>query len=248
MVYPSNLESEYEAAVEKMIELIDKEYLQALKKLKPDTFEQRINQSIFSKARKMLADIRKRIDKKRIVRAMEKTIKNVMKDIDRIVSKNVRSLFRQAKQEIPETVLTRESVEAEAAVRDNVALIGAIKNKHSENLEKVITKSLIGGFDPKIIEEEIEAQSKRGKAYATFVARDQISKAAGSINRERQRSSGIPGYRWVATKDPPRVRPSHLAQDGHFYQWDKPPLVGGKRLHPGEDFQCRCVAVASFGE
>lgn len=246
MTYPSNLESEYEANMASLIDLINKEYLAALKEFGPDTFQQRINQSIFSKARDFFVGIRKRINESRAIKRMQKTVENVMKDIDRLVKKNVRAMFRKAEQPIPETVLSRESVEAEAAIKDNVALIEAIKNKHSENLEEAVTKSLIGGFDPKVIEEEVEAQSKRGKAYATFVARDQISKAAGNINRERQRQSGIPGYIWATTKDE-RLRATHAVHDGIFYEWDKPPLVGDRRLHPGEDFQCRCVAIPSFG-
>jgi uncharacterized protein with gpF-like domain len=29
---------------------------------------------------------------------------------------------------------------------------------------------------------------------------------------------------------------------GTTHRWSAPPLVGGRRLHPGEDFNCRCWA------
>jgi len=46
-------------------------------------------------------------------------------------------------------------------------------------------------------------------------------------------------YIWRTRKDG-KVRPSHAANDGEIVAWDNPPATG----HPGEDYGCRCRAVA----
>ncbi len=50
-------------------------------------------------------------------------------------------------------------------------------------------------------------------------------------------------YIWRTAGDD-KVRPSHAANEGKIIAWDKPPDTG----HPGEDFNCRCKAVAYVPE
>ena len=72
-----------------------------------------------------------------------------------------------------------------------------------------------------------------------------MGKTFASINAEKSQRAGFPGYIWNATNDD-RTRPDHLLQDGKFFRWDSPPKLNNGALHPGEDFQCRCVAEPSF--
>jgi hypothetical protein len=48
----------------------------------------------------------------------------------------------------------------------------------------------------------------------------------------------LPRYVWLTSGDE-KVRPSHAANDGKIFYWSDPPSTG----HPGEDINCRCVAV-----
>lgn len=54
---------------------------------------------------------------------------------------------------------------------------------------------------------------------------------------------GIDDYYWVTARDD-RVRPGHARLDGTRQRWDSPPDVGGgRRLHAGQDYRCRCRAA-----
>ena len=44
-------------------------------------------------------------------------------------------------------------------------------------------------------------------------------------------------YIW-RTRDDQKVRPSHAANDGRIFAWERPPPTG----NPGDDFGCRCIA------
>lgn len=63
-----------------------------------------------------------------------------------------------------------------------------------------------------------------------------------------QRDAGVSEYYWLAQHDS-ATRPEHLALDnGEAYSWDDPPLSAedsdnGEDNHPGEDYNCRCVAA-----
>jgi SPP1 gp7 family putative phage head morphogenesis protein len=46
-------------------------------------------------------------------------------------------------------------------------------------------------------------------------------------------------YVWRTRRDE-RVRRSHRMNDGRVFSWADPPATG----HPGEDYNCRCEAVA----
>jgi SPP1 gp7 family putative phage head morphogenesis protein len=96
--------------------------------------------------------------------------------------------------------------------------------------------------------EEFKRQYERGilkrrvsnaDARARLIARDQISKYNGQLNQTRQTALGITKYRWVTVGDD-RVRESHRSKNGKIFSWDSPPSDTG---HPGDDYQCRCVAA-----
>ena len=80
------------------------------------------------------------------------------------------------------------------------------------------------------------------------MARDQIAKLNSNIAQQQQRDAGVEEYIWSDSGDG-RVRPSHKKLNGKRFRWDDPPVVDektGRRCHPGEDYECRCVALAVF--
>ena len=72
-----------------------------------------------------------------------------------------------------------------------------------------------------------------------LLSRDQTTKLNASLTKLRQESAGITEYIWQTAGDE-RVRPTHKANDGKKFNWDKPPAKTG---HPGTDINCRCVAI-----
>jgi SPP1 gp7 family putative phage head morphogenesis protein len=82
------------------------------------------------------------------------------------------------------------------------------------------------------------------RSKAEFWARDQVTKLYGQLTRSRLQDAEAPGYIWVTQADS-RVRESHQPLHGQFYTWAQVSDIG---LFPGEDFQCRCDMIVSFGD
>lgn len=95
---------------------------------------------------------------------------------------------------------------------------------------------------------EIEKLYSINERHARLIARDQIAKLNSAITRKQQEDAGITEYVWYTAGDS-RVRDSHAALHNKRFKWTNPPIVDsktGRRCNPGEDFQCRCVALAVF--
>ncbi len=137
-----------------------------------------------------------------------------------------------------------------AFVNNNVLLM---KNA-SEDMIKGITQAVLtgakSGVRPAEIQKQIQKQFNVTKSRARLIARDQVSKLYGQINRQRQADIGVVRYQW-GDSDDSRVRHSHALNDNKIMQWknNNVELSGGKWVTragykgvPGEDYQCRCVA------
>ena len=93
---------------------------------------------------------------------------------------------------------------------------------------------------------EIQDAYHRTKRHARLLARDQTAKLNGQLTEAQQRDAGVNEYVWSTCGDS-RVRDSHRRLHGKRFSWDNPPEVTpGRRLHPGQDYQCRCVALPVF--
>ena len=139
-----------------------------------------------------------------------------------------------------------------AFVDDNVALM---KNL-SEDTAKKISQNVIGGARSGIraseIAKNIKNDFKVSKTRARLIARDQVSKLYGQLNMHRQSDAGISRYIW-STSDDDRVRKTHGENDDKIMQWKNSNVelsngrwvtrTGYKGI-PGQDIQCRCVALA----
>ena len=75
--------------------------------------------------------------------------------------------------------------------------------------------------------------------HAALIARDQISKLNGQLNKARQEAAGIESFVWE-TRGDSRVRPAHAALQGRTFKW----ADGANGLIPGQPINCRCWARA----
>lgn len=126
----------------------------------------------------------------------------------------------------------------QAATKANVSLIKSIPEQYFDKLETVVTKNVDAGMRFEDLAKEIQRIGDVTESRAKLIARDQTSKMNGAMSQIRQMSIGIERYTWSTSGDE-RVREEHAANDGKIFDWNDPPATG----HPGEDIQCRCVAL-----
>lgn len=128
-----------------------------------------------------------------------------------------------------------------AATKANIDLITSIPEQYFEKLEALVSDRMEKGLRFEDLAKEIEHVADVTESRAKLIARDQTSKMNGAFNQARQSSLGIDRYVWQTSGDE-RVREEHQANDGQVFNWNDPPPTG----HPGEDINCRCVAVPYF--
>jgi SPP1 gp7 family putative phage head morphogenesis protein len=85
---------------------------------------------------------------------------------------------------------------------------------------------------------------------ATFLARQENNLAVAKYRQTRFQDAGVDKYEWRAVHGSPAhpTRPAHKALSGKIFQWDKPPVTTEpgqpqRRNNPGEDYNCRCIAI-----
>lgn len=131
----------------------------------------------------------------------------------------------------------------ERSMADSVGLI-----KDTVGTLKAETLTIIGdpanvGLRVEDVADLIQERTGVSESRAERIARDQTLKTNGSLTANRQQTAGVTSYVWSTSLDD-RVRPDHAALEGKTIAWDDPPDVG----HPGEDIECRCVAIPVIDE
>ena len=133
-------------------------------------------------------------------------------------------------------------------IDSNVDLIKTIPNDSLSKMRELVLEGYRNGKPTTKIVKEIQEVYGMTRRHAQLIARDQIAKLNGQIARLQQEDAGVSEYIWSTSGDS-RVRQGHKALDGKRFKWSDPPIVDaktGRRCHPGEDYQCRCVALAVF--
>lgn len=128
-----------------------------------------------------------------------------------------------------------------AFVVQNVQLIESIPDQYLNQVTSAIGTALRQGTRVEDLIDIISDRYDVSDSRAELIARDQIGKFNGQLNRARQKDLGVEKYTWNDSEDA-RVRPEHHLLNGTEHSWDDPPEPG----HPGEDYQCRCWAAPSL--
>ena len=130
----------------------------------------------------------------------------------------------------------------------NVDLIKSIPADSLSEMRGIVESGFKAGKSTTDILREIQSTYGVGKRKAAFLARDQMAKLNADLTRAQQTDAGVSEYIWSSSGDG-RVRDRHRFLDGKTFKWSDPPVVDvktGRRAHPGEDYQCRCVALPKF--
>lgn len=131
--------------------------------------------------------------------------------------------------------------EVKAFTKANVSYITSIPQQYFEKVQQSIIRNVQAGKLTDQIADDIKGIYNVTENRAALIARDQTSKFNGDLTRLRQANIGITRYVWSTSLDE-RVREEHAALEGQIFSWNDPPEVG----NPGEDINCRCVALPVF--
>lgn len=165
----------------------------------------------------------------------------------RVAEHTKRELDKQIKTVVGIDILQDESWLAsfvDGFVAQNAKLITTIPERYFADIEAIVRDAALSGRRHEDLANEFEERFDVSESRAALLARDQVSKLNGDITQVRQVRLGIKKFVWSTSMDE-RVRPSHKAKEGKTYDWSKPPSDTGK---PGDDYQCRCVALPDFSD
>lgn len=125
-------------------------------------------------------------------------------------------------------------------MRRNVELIRTIPPRLHDGLYRDILRTQRETtFNKQALREVLNRQYGSAGYNLRRLTRDQTNKTIGQLSKIRQERVGITQYEWQTSQDE-RVRDSHNANSGQVFDWSSPPADTG---HPGDDIQCRCVAL-----
>lgn len=133
--------------------------------------------------------------------------------------------------------------------RANVAKIRSLAGEQLDEMREILSDAELGAWRVEDLRKTIKERFGVTRSKADLLARDQVLKLNAAITQTRQRQAGVTSYVWSSSTDE-RVREEHRELDGTVQRWDDPPVTNpaGDRNHPGEDYQCRCVAIPILPE
>lgn len=131
-------------------------------------------------------------------------------------------------------------------VHENVLLISTIPEDTLEKMKDIVYDGFAKGKTTTRMVKEIQRVYGISRRRAELIARDQTAKLNGQIQKAQQQDAGITEYIWSTTGDK-RVRKSHQELNGKKFSWsDAPVNSDGRKCHPGQDYQCRCIGRPVF--
>lgn len=122
-------------------------------------------------------------------------------------------------------------------IAENVRLIKTVPSEYFGSIERLVAAGVNTGRRHEQIAKQIADRYGVAQRRAALIARDQVGKFYGQVQRARQKELGIQRYRWRTSNDE-RVRPEHVEREGKVFEWTDPPADG----HPGYPINCRCTA------
>lgn len=125
----------------------------------------------------------------------------------------------------------------------NIRLVEDALRDYAQDVRDVFDDSENFDLAPAELKSLLVDRGNVSASRAELIARDQTLKLNAKINETHQTSAGVTSYVWSTSGDE-RVREEHAALAGETFNWSSPPEPG----HPGEDYQCRCVALPVMPE
>ncbi|QLJ65565.1 hypothetical protein HP437_22345 [Serratia marcescens] len=142
------------------------------------------------------------------------------------------------------------------AIAENVALIKSIHTDFINDVGGVVLSNLAKGGRHENLVSLIRERGRVTQSRARLIARDQTAKLNSALTQVRSEALGVDLYEWGGAGDE-RERDSHFVLNGMTCKYSDPTVYsddGGKTWKkrsgigafegkPGDDYQCRCVAL-----
>jgi SPP1 gp7 family putative phage head morphogenesis protein len=245
--YPLGVEKSYTRELTKIAKKVNKAITQAimpdLKKirdnaqrelgLKKDAYENELD-DVFKTAR---AAVVENLDDNTLKRIAEKHGLDTS-------DKNLDNLRNQFKSVAGVDIIGSEpflGAKVRAFVAENTRLIKGMADDALKRVEGAVYRGVTRGESLKTITDNVQKATNSTVSKAKLIARDQVSSLNSELTKIRQKENGLKKYIWSTSLDE-RVRDDHERNEGQIFSWDNPPSTG----HPGEEIQCRCVALPVF--
>lgn len=264
--YPDSIEREYYRHLNQYanayLKMLKDELKRVLPQLKGVAKEEqpRVDGQI-----RMDVDIPKAIDKMFEVINAGMSRRFTANNMNRIVQSMITKSSKYSKKEMAKMARTysKEDFEVEPLLTDkgmseyfqnvidmNVSLIRSISEYQQPKLKQALIAMITKDARSQDIAKMLEKEFNVTKGRAKMIARDQVGKLNGALERHRQEQLGMSRYIWRTANDS-RVRDDHARLEGKTFKWSKPPVVNrstGERGNPKEDYNCRCWAEPVFDD
>lgn len=169
--------------------------------------------------------------------------------------KYTRGMSRALRIELNETPIGETMA---ALLAEQVELITSLPIEAAQRVQEKSEQALFTAarYPERIAEIEAalaEAHPAATEAWlrnrATTIARTETARTASVLMQSRAEHVGADSYIWKTAGDW-KVRPSHRKLEGSVQRWDAPPLSDPPdyHSHPGQIFNCRCVALPILSE
>jgi len=148
-------------------------------------------------------------------------------------SADMSRLLRREILETPTGGVFQNLVEAQAAKIKELPL------EAGERIQKLTIEAMLDGSRAAEIAKEIMRSGEVSASSAATLARTTVGTASTALVEARAVAVGSIGYIWRTSRDA-SVRKSHKDMEGRFVPWSLRPELDGRRVHAGEDYNCRC--------
>lgn len=189
----------------------------------------------------------------KIAQSLKERYEQTLSAMEKDLQGNIASAARHYE---PEDARSRITIEAKLTDAQKSAIAGEwaenlskyIKGWTDDNILKLredIQSPVLAGGRAQSLVKGIEENYQVGRNKAKFLARQETALLMSKLQETRYRDMGITRYRWSTGHDT-RVRHDHNLLNGNVYSFSSPPITNrktGARNNPGEDFNCRCVAI-----
>lgn len=257
-IYPESVEREYKRVVNAYMKILSDLLKQYLPQIKNAAKREKENAARYDDVEDLIAVARQVFSLVGV--ELEKRIEQfgLRERIEKIATMTRKATIREWKKIVHDTLgvdllddyymgeFYREALNR--WIDDNVDLIKSIPKETLREMSEIVSDGFFNGKSTTSIMKTIQRRYGVNKRRARLIARDQVAKLNGSISQQQQVDAGCEEYIWSTSGDS-RVREGHKRLNKKRCRWDDPPIVDaktGRRCHPGEDYQCRCVALPVF--
>lgn len=246
--YQKSHEREYSKAMEYMIDIISKRFMnQAIKELNRSTVEKFADAQVGNYA-KVFLGLANKVKKKMLKQFDDDRLDVLARTILEKSNKQAkRKLYEQleAKIGIPSNQLTQDGLtfQTNALILETAQWSKKLRDETLEMYTANTLRAMTLGESLENIMDQFSGMEEKRKNHAKFVARNQIANFNAITSKLRVQKLGITKAIWITARDE-RVRPCHQVRDGKEFDLAEGlySSCDGKTLIPGVDFGCRCTS------